>query len=131
MTGLAYLPLLLAGLLGTILLLGERARERSPEAELRGLVREHDIAGLMASLRDEPAFVRSSRSSPLRNRMVFDLGDVDLDVRCYTMPRGRIEQITAVYYQSSVGWVVETFGRGRRARFYGWLLDVRSHTGPR
>jgi hypothetical protein len=128
MTGLLLLPFLLGALLAGVLVLCARTRSgvTSPEQELRELVRDDGIASLMASLREEPAFVHSSRYSVLRNRVVLDLGDLELDVCCYTAPRAPIDVVHAVYYQSSVGWVVETNGREGASKVYGWLLDVRS-----
>jgi hypothetical protein len=128
-TGFVVVPLLLTAMVGAILLAGTRAPRDSPEYELRALVRADGIAGLMASLRQEPAFVVSSRCSPFRNRLVLDLGDVELDVHCYSPPRRPVDVVTAVYFQSSVGWVVETTGRGGSARLHGWLLDVRRRAG--
>jgi hypothetical protein len=125
-TGLWVLPFLVAGLLGTILLVGAHAGATTPERELRGLVREDQLARLVASLREEPALVRSARCSTIRNRLVLDLGEVELDVCCYAPPSRPVDLVTAVYYRSSVGWVVETAGRGGAARLHGWLLDVRS-----
>jgi hypothetical protein len=126
--GLWVLPFVVMILFGVILVAGSMARSGvvSPESELRALVREDDLAALIASLRREPAFVLSSRCSPLRNRLVMDLGDVELDVCCYSVPRTPVDVVLGISYQSSVGWVVETTGRGGAARLYGWLLDVRS-----
>jgi hypothetical protein len=125
LTGLWLLPFVLAGLLGTILLVGAQANVTTPERELRGLVRDDRLAALTAALRVGPAWVRSSRCSPIRNRLVLDLGDVELDVCCYSPPRCPVQLVTAVYYRSSVGWVVETAGDGETARLHGWMLDVR------
>jgi hypothetical protein len=124
-TGLWLLPFVVAGLLGTILVVGAQASATSPERELRGLVRDDRLAALVAALRVEPAWVRSSRCSAIRNRLVLDLGDVELDVCCYSPPRQPVQLVTAVYYRSSVGWVVETAGAGGTARLHGWMLEVR------
>jgi hypothetical protein len=124
-TGLVVLPFVLAGLLVTILLACARSSAASPEAELRGLVRDDRLAALVAALRVQPALVLASRCSALRNRLVLDLGDVELDVCCYSPPPQPVRLVTAVYYRSSVGWVVETAGEGGPARVHGWKLDVR------
>ena len=128
MAGLWMLTFLVPALLGTILLACSRVSSgiESPDRELRVLVREDGVAALIESLRVRPALVLSSRCSPMRNRLVMDLGDVELDVCCYTPPRAPVDAVLGISYQSSVGWVVETTGRGGTGRVYGWLLDVRS-----
>jgi hypothetical protein len=128
-TGLWILPFLVAGALGAILLAGVRRGAGAPERELRGLVREDRVANLVASLRRTPKGVRSARRSMLRNRLTLDLGDMELEVHCYTLPREPVDRLVAVYFQPSVGWVVETEGHGRRTRVFGWHLDVRAASG--
>jgi hypothetical protein len=120
--------LLVPALLAAILLACSSARAgvESPERELRALVREDGVAALIASLHTRPAVVLSSRCSPMRNRLVMDLGEVELDVCCYVPPRSPVDAVVAISYHSSVGWVIDTMGRGGAGRLYGWLLDVRS-----
>jgi hypothetical protein len=128
MVGLWYLPLVLAGLLGSVLLACARAGAgtRSPDAELRQLVREQRLAALAVLLRRGPAHVRSLRHRSLRNRLLLDLGDVELDLHCYSTPPVSVDLVLAVSYQSAIGWVIETWGaRGSRS-VYAWFLDVHA-----
>jgi hypothetical protein len=125
-TGLWWIPFLAAVWLGVALGAGVRQRPLAdPDRELSEMLATQEVSSLRARLHDEPSLVRSSRSTLLRNRLVLDLGDVELDAFCYRPASAPISRVLAIFYQSSVGWVIDTDGPAGRGRINAWLLQVR------
>ena len=88
------------------------------------LVRAHRVQQLGARLALAPAVVRCSRSAPLTNRIVLDLGGEEIDARCYHSPSRPIAVVTKLFYRPSVGWVIGTDGPNGPADVTAWLVDV-------
>jgi hypothetical protein len=126
--GLWWLPFVVALWLGAALGAGVwRRPEHNPDRELAEILDAQEVASLRERLHHEPSFVLSSRASLLRNRLVLDLGDVELDAFCYRPATTPISRVLAIFYQSSVGWVIDTDGPAGRHRVIAWLLQVRRH----
>ena len=94
------------------------------DREAAWLVRDHRLQQLAARLAQAPAVVRWSRSTQLTNRIVLDIGDEELEARCYHTPARQIAVVTKLFYRPSVGWIIGVDGPNGPATLAAWLVDV-------
>jgi hypothetical protein len=121
------MPFVIILMFAAVLISGARGA-RGPE--LHRLVvaaeREQRLRDLTRRLAQSPVAVSSVRRRGLNQRFLMDLGDEEVDLRCFWPPGIPIEQLVGVTYRDDVGWILDVDGPAGRGRVYAWLLDVRA-----
>ncbi len=109
-------------------MLNSARRSRGPELQ-RLLVaddREQRLLALTRRLAQSPVGVRCVRRRGINERFLIDIGDEEVDVRCFWAPAKPIEQLVGVTFRDDVGWILDVDGPAGRGRLYAWLLEVRA-----
>jgi hypothetical protein len=127
METIKLMPLAILVLFGAILINGAR---HSRGGELRQMLttadRERRVVELTRRLAQRPAAVLSVRRRGINQRFLIDLGDEEVDIRCYWPPGKPIAQLLDVRFRNNVGWIIDVDGPAGPDRVYAWLLDVRA-----
>lgn len=128
METIKLMPLVVIAMFAAVLLYGlVRSHESEHRALLSSAERDRRLRDLTRRLALHPVAVRSVRRRGINERFLIDLGDEEVDVRCFWPPRVPIEHLVGITHRDDVGWILDVDGPSGRGRVYAWLLDVRPH----
>lgn len=127
MDTIKLMPLVIIVVFAAVLISGAR---RAPGPAVRRLIaaaeRDRRLQGLTDRLAQHPVRVHSVRRRGINERFLIDLGDEEVEIRCFWPPYRDITQLVGLTYRDEVGWMLDVDGPAGRKRVYAWLIDVRA-----